>query len=103
MSSNKKSKNQKSRAENDLVAYFVHEEDRFVSFKQLKKKFGNRINKGDLYDAVQHLVDIRFLAEKSNQYRRIGKENFAAAETPHKKTDVIEGVIDITSQGHGYV
>src|SRR5438105_4377587 len=101
MGKNKSSGSKRSRAENDLVDFFL-QENRFVSFKQLKKKLGNRIDKGDLYAAVHHLTEIRFLEERSNQFRRASKEEFLDGEG-RTKGEVVEGVVDMTAQGHAYL
>lgn len=108
MPSHKKSVSKKSKAEAALVAFFLEEEGRFVSFKQLKKKFGSRYHKGDLYDAVHNLVDTGFLEERSNQFRHIPESvqsprdsRRESKETPGR--NIIEGVIDITQRGHAYV
>ncbi|HYV95132.1 MAG TPA: ribonuclease R [Chitinophagales bacterium] len=106
MPAHKKSASKKSKAEAALVTYFLEGEKHFVSFKQLKKKFGSRFHKGDLYDAVHNLVDIGFLEERSNQFRH--HEEQAQLEVPRTgvkpgSRDIIEGVIDITQRGHAYV
>lgn len=108
MPSHKKSASKKSKAEAALVTYFLEEERRFVSFKQLKKKFGSRYHKGDLYDAVHNLADIGFLEERSNQFRHTPEMAKPSGESPlaPKETtgrNIIEGVIDITQRGHAYV
>src|SRR5258705_3675322 len=106
MPSQKKSASKKSKAEAALVTYFLEAGNHFLSFKQLKKKFGNRFHKGDLYDAVHNLVDIGFLDERSNQFRyreeQVKPEASHAVGKPSSR-DVIEGVIDITQRGHAYV
>jgi ribonuclease R len=91
----------KSKAEHALADFFLNEEDRFVSFKQLKKKFGRRFDKSDLYQAVQDLVRIGFLEERSNQFRH----RSTTGEMPETadRQDIIEGVLDVTQRGHAYV
>ncbi len=108
MPSHKKSASKKSKAEAALVTYFLEEEGRFVSFKQLKKKFGNRYHKGDLYEAVHNLVDIGFLEERSNQFRRAADaikifRNLPPLTQRNSGKNIIEGIIDITQRGHAYV
>ncbi|MEO5675345.1 MAG: ribonuclease R [Chitinophagales bacterium] len=102
MPSPKKTSKQKSRAEYEVVNYFLQEGNRFVSFKQLKKKFGSRFHKDDLYDAVQHLAAIGFLEERSNQYRHTEKKGLPN-DFPPEAANLMEGVIDITQRGHAYV
>lgn len=101
MAKRKKSSLSQSKAENVLADFFLNEEDRFVSFKQLKKKFGNRFQKGDLYEAVHGLVEIGFLEERGNQFRHASVKE----EVPEvkKREDVLEGVLDVTQRGHAYV
>src|ERR1043165_1808910 len=106
MPSQKKTASKKSKAEASLVTYFLEAGNHFLSFKQLKKKFGNRFHKGDLYDAVHNLVDIGFLEERSNQFRhreeQVEQEQTRPLGKPAAR-DIIEGVIDITQRGHAYV
>jgi len=101
MASKKKSSSKNSKAEAALADFFLNEESRFVSFKQLKKKFGSRFHKGELYDAVHDLVSIGFLEERSNQYRHTASK-LPDSESANRK-DVIEGVLDVTQRGHAYL
>ncbi|MFI5135458.1 MAG: hypothetical protein ACHQD9_06370, partial [Chitinophagales bacterium] len=101
MSSQKKSSSRKSKAETALADFFLNEESRFVSFKQLKKKFGKRFHKNELYEGVHDLVSIGFLEERSNQFRHVS----STAEPPEIKNrkDIIGGVLDVTQRGHAYL
>lgn len=100
MSSEKKHSDKHLRAEHAIVNYFLQEQGRFVSFKQLKKKFSNRFHKDDLYQSVQSLMESGFLQQRGSQFRHVvASENTWQQE----EEDLLEGVVDMTSSGSAYV
>lgn len=100
MSTENKSTSKHARAEHALVNYFLQEQGRYVSFKQLKKKFSTRFHKDDLYKSVQSLMESGFLQQRGSQFRHAHAATSAANADSDK---LMEGVIEITSAGHGYV
>lgn len=101
MSAKKNNTATQTRAEHALVNHFLQEQGRFVSFKQLKKKFSKRFHKDELYQSVQSLLESGFLQQKGSQLRHILQTNNGGEVVEGK--NVYEGIIEITSQGHGYV
>ncbi len=103
MPSGKSSNRERTLAEHAVVNYFLQEPGRFVSFKQLKKKFSRRFHKDDLHDVVHHLADTGFLEFRGTQFRHVpGVESGAEPAAGHQD-HFIEGVVDMTSGGHAYV
>lgn len=101
MSAHHKNTSKQSRAEHALVNHFLQEQGRFVSFKQLKKKFSARFHKDELYQAVQALLNTGFLQQRGSQFRH--HLQAPSAEKPASAGNFMEGNIEITSSGHGYV
>jgi ribonuclease R len=101
MTTGNKSSSKQSRAEHALVNYFLQEQERYVSFKQLKKKFSSRFHKDDLYKSVQSLLESGFLQQRGSQFRHL--TGSVRSETITDASNLLEGVIEITSAGHGYV
>lgn len=101
MATHNKKQEKQSRAEHALVNYFLQEQERYVSFKQLKKKFSNRFHKDELYGSVQALLESGFLQQRGSQFRH--QSGAATFETGAESSNLIEGVIELTAAGHGYV
>ncbi len=101
MTTGNKSVTRQTRAEHALVNYFLQEQERYVSFKQLKKKFSSRFHKDDLYKSVQSLLESGFLQQRGSQFRHL--PGSIKAEAAADVSNLLEGVIEITSAGHGYV
>ena len=91
-----------SRAEHAVVNYFLQERGKFVSFKQLKKKFSSRFHKDELYEAVQQLAENKFLEQRGSQFR-YAPESGGVEEEDQKGGNIIEGVVDVTAAGHAYI
>lgn len=101
MSAHHKNTSKQSRAEHALVNHFLQEQGRFVSFKQLKKKFSARFHKDELYQAVQSLLESGFLQQRGSQFRH--HLQASPAESAAEAGNFMEGTIEITTSGHGYV
>ncbi|MEO6165908.1 MAG: ribonuclease R [Chitinophagales bacterium] len=101
MTTENKNTSKHARAEHALVNYFLQEQGRFVSFKQLKKKFSNRFHKDDLYKSVQSLIESGFLQQRGSQFRHA--LTASAVDATSGTDNMVEGIIEITSAGHGYV
>src|SRR5580765_1808374 len=103
MALSKKEKNKISHAEHALVNYFLQEPAKYFSFKQLRKKF-KRFQKEELYEVVQQLLVEGFLEARGTQFRHPAgaglRETTAGVKT---SDDLIEGIVDMTASGHGYV
>ncbi|MBX7107916.1 MAG: ribonuclease R [Chitinophagales bacterium] len=101
MAEHHKNQNRQSRAEHALVNHFLQEQGRFVSFKQLKKKFSSRFHKDELYQAVQTLLASGFLQQHGSQFRHSLQPDSVAASAV--SDSLVEGIIEVTAAGHGYV
>ncbi|MBA2408209.1 MAG: hypothetical protein H0V65_09500, partial [Chitinophagales bacterium] len=101
MTSEKKIVAKHSRVEHAIVNYFLQEQGKFFSFKQLRKKFSKRFQKEELQECVQLLIQSGFLTSRGTQFRHV------VAPTEEQPItdidDIIEGVIDVTAAGHAYV
>ncbi len=100
MKSRKISK-QEQKAEHVLVNYFLSEKNTFISFKKLKKKFGDEFGKHDLHAAVGYLVEQGFLERRGNQYRHVDTPR--VYDTSVSPGAILEGALDITRKGDAYL
>ncbi|MCS6990811.1 MAG: ribonuclease R [Chitinophagales bacterium] len=82
-----------------LRQFFLQQEGRYVSFKRIKKEFGDRFAKTALHEALMRLVQERFLDKQGSQYRHLA--NRLKKAIPN--TRYVEGVLEITRSGTGYL
>lgn len=82
-----------------LADFLRQNQGRFVSFKRIRKQFGTRLHKNELYEALEHLVQ-QGVAEKSgNQYRH----KVSADKSVPNNLRVVEGILEVTRNGSGFL
>ncbi|MBA2422268.1 MAG: hypothetical protein H0V61_03485, partial [Chitinophagales bacterium] len=101
MTSEKKIASKHSRVEHALVNYFLEEQGKFFSFKQLRKKFSKRFQKEELHECVQSLIQSGFLTARGTQFRHVAATK--SIQTADEIDDVVDGLINITASGHAYL